>query len=168
LVRHDRFLDIGSGWGSLILHAASRHNVYAQGITISHEQAAVAAARIEDGQLTQSCRIDQLDYRDAAASFAPFSKIASVGMFEHVEMQNLRRYFRTVHGMLKPGGIFLNHGIARATRTQDRDGTLVGKSIEPLLNWIPQLRRAYKFGLYRQVRLSRRRVCYNLRSTASR
>jgi cyclopropane-fatty-acyl-phospholipid synthase len=82
------------------------------------------------------------DYRDAPASFAPFSKIASVGMFEHVGMQNLPRYFRTVHGMLKPGGVFLNHGIARATSARDRDGTLLGRSMEPFLNWIPQLRRA--------------------------
>ena len=139
----DRFLDIGCGWGSLILHAASRHNVYAQGITISQEQATVAAARIEAEQLTQSCRIDLLDYREAPACLAPFDKIASVGMFEHVGIQNLSRYFRTVHGMLKPGGVFLNHGIARAKSAQEREGTLFTRSVAAIVNRIPQLRRAY-------------------------
>lgn len=108
----DRFLDIGCGWGSLILHAASQHNVYAQGITISQEQAAVAAARIDSAQLTQSCRADLVDYREAPSRYAPFDKIASLGMFEHVGMQQLPRYFQTVYSMLKPGGIFLNHGIS--------------------------------------------------------
>jgi cyclopropane-fatty-acyl-phospholipid synthase len=142
-----RFLDIRCGWGSLVLHAASRHNVYAQGITISQEQAAVAASRIQVAQLTQSCRVDLLDYRKAPACFAQFDEVASLGMFEHVGVQNLSAYFRTVHGLLKPGGVLLNHGIARAAFTQGRGDTLSAKWIQPLLSEIPQLRRAHNSSL---------------------
>lgn len=140
----DRFLDIGCGWGSLILHAASRHNVYAQGITVSQEQAAVAAARIEAEKLTQTCRIDLLDYREGPTCFSPFDKIASVGMFEHVGIQNMSRYFQIVYEMLKPGGVFLNHGIARASSSQKTGKTLFHRSIEDFLGRIPQLRRAFR------------------------
>ncbi len=138
----DRFLDIGCGWGSLVLHAASKHNVYAQGITISHEQAAVAAARIESMHLTQSCSVRLLDYREAPGRLLPFDKIASLGMFEHVGSRNLPRYFRSVHQLLKPGGVFLNHGIARTLGTQDRDTWLPISSIRSFLQKLPLVRRA--------------------------
>jgi len=138
----DRFLDIGCGWGSLILHAASRHNVYAQGITISREQASVAAERIASSHLTQSCRVDLLDYREAPGRLMAFDKIASLGMFEHVGMKNLPRYFRTVHGLLKPGGVFLNHGIARAQVLLDGDASSLDRSIMSFLRNLPLLRGA--------------------------
>lgn len=114
LQRDDRFLDVGCGWGSLILHAASKHNVYAQGITISQQQANVAEARISAANMTQSCQAALLDYRLGPSHFAPFDKIASLGMFEHVGVKHLNQYFRVIRNMLKPGGVFLNHGIARA------------------------------------------------------
>ncbi len=139
----DHFLDIGCGWGSLILHAASRHNVYAQGITISREQAAVAKARIDSEHLTQSCKVDLLDYRDVPARFAPFNKLASVGMFEHVGLQNLPRYFQTAYRILTPGGVFLNHGIARTTLRQSNDGSFFNKYIEPTLDRLPWIRHAH-------------------------
>jgi cyclopropane-fatty-acyl-phospholipid synthase len=120
LNRDDRFLDIGCGWGSLPLHAAAHHGAYARGITISREQAAVAAARIAEGQMTQSCGVELLDYRKAKERLGDFDKIASVGMFEHVGLKNLPQYFRTVHEMLRPGGVFLNHGIARAEAAKER------------------------------------------------
>lgn len=129
----DRFLDIGCGWGSLILHAASQHNVYAKGITVSREQAALAAARIEQAQLTQACQVELLDYRDATKRLAVFNKIASVGMFEHVGLRNLPLYFRTVHKLLSPGGVFLNHGIAESRPSQDRGGSFLDRSIAPFL-----------------------------------
>lgn len=110
----ERFLDIGCGWGGLILHAASRHSVDAQGITISREQAAAAAARIKKEGLAENCHVDLLDYRAAPQKLGLFDKIASVGMFEHVGLKNLPLYFKTVHNLLKPGGVFLNHGIARS------------------------------------------------------
>lgn len=112
----EHFLDIGCGWGSMVLHAGAKFNAYAQGITISKEQAEVARRRIERAHLDQSCRVDLLDYRQAPKRFAPFDKISSIGMFEHVGVKNLRQYFATVYQMLKPGGVFMNHGIARASR----------------------------------------------------
>ena len=141
LQHEDRFLDIGCGWGSLILHAAERHHVYSQGITISTEQLKVAQSRIQAALLTQSCQADLLDYRLAPARFAPFDKIASIGMFEHVGVSHLPRYFQTVRRMLKPGGIFLNHGIARAaTEVDGRTGLL--RSIEAQLMNFSSIRRA--------------------------
>ncbi len=142
LKHDDRFLDIGCGWGSLILHAASQHNVYAQGITISQEQMTVAAARIEAAEMMQSCRVDLLDYRQAPSQFGPFDKIASLGMFEHVGVKHLPEYFRTVRNMLKPGGVFLNHGIARAPLTRDEDKKSFTRWIERAVLHLPFVRRA--------------------------
>lgn len=110
----ERFLDIGCGWGSLILHAAAEHGAQAQGITISREQQAVASERIAAAGLKPHCEATLLDYRKAPEQFAVFDKIASVGMFEHVGLKNLPLYFATAKRLLKPGGAFLNHGIARA------------------------------------------------------
>jgi cyclopropane-fatty-acyl-phospholipid synthase len=143
----DRFLDIGCGWGSLVLHAASHHHVEAQGITISQEQAAVATARIRTAEAEASlhCNAELLDYRHAPGRFLAFDKIASLGMFEHVGMKNLPRYFRTVYDLLRPHGLFLNHGIAKTQITQpaeDPDKALFSRSIHAFLNQIPQLRRA--------------------------
>jgi cyclopropane-fatty-acyl-phospholipid synthase len=140
LHQDDRFLDIGCGWGSLVLHAASHHGVYANGITISHEQAAVAAERIAAAQITQSCGVGLLDYRDARAKLGTFDKIASVGMFEHVGAKNLPRYFRTVYDMLRPGGVFLNHGIARAEMTDRHDPQQSSQSRFAALERIPLFR----------------------------
>jgi cyclopropane-fatty-acyl-phospholipid synthase len=142
----DRFLDIGCGWGSLVLHAATRHLVEAHGITISQEQAAVATSRIRGAKVAQSCGAELLDYRHATARFLAFDKIASLGMFEHVGMKNLPRYFRTVYDLLHPRGLFLNHGIAKTQITQadginSPDKTLFSRSIAFFLDQIPQLRR---------------------------
>ena len=137
----DRFLDIGCGWGSLILHAAEQNYVYAQGITISTEQMQVAQARIQTGMFTQSCHVDLLDYRLAPTRFAPFDKIASIGMFEHVGVKHLPDYFHTVRKMLKPGGVFLNHGIARTQNDANRQ-TRVGRWIERYLMKLTWVRRA--------------------------
>jgi cyclopropane-fatty-acyl-phospholipid synthase len=143
LKHDDHFLDIGCGWGSLILHAATQHSVYAQGITISQEQAAVATARIEAAKMTQSCRADLLDYRLASNHFAPFDKIASLGMFEHVGMKHLPEYFETVRNMLKPGGVFLNHGIARAPLANEERKTVFAKWVERSMMHVPFVRRAH-------------------------
>jgi cyclopropane-fatty-acyl-phospholipid synthase len=140
LSQDDRFLDIGCGWGSLVLHAARLHKVYARGITISREQAAVAASRIDAAQMTQSCGVELLDYREVRERLGAFDKIASVGMFEHVGLKNLPQYFRTVYGMLRPGGVFLNHGIARAEGSTDCDMRLLSRAKFPLLHRIPLLR----------------------------
>jgi cyclopropane-fatty-acyl-phospholipid synthase len=148
LLPHDRFLDIGCGWGSLVLHATSRHHVEAQGITISQEQAAVATERIRQSRIGDSCRADLLDYRHASDRFLAFDKIASLGMFEHVGMKNLPRYFRTVYDLLRPRGLFLNHGIARADTAPGSsdpaqpERAAFSRSVVHLLQQIPGLHRA--------------------------
>lgn len=129
----ERFLDIGCGWGSLILHAASRHNVYAQGITISRQQAAVASSRIQKARLTDTCEVELLDYRKAPKQFSPFDKIASVGMFEHVGFRNMPGYFESAYSLLKPGGVFLNHAIARGHFQGSRGGSFLSRLVMPFL-----------------------------------
>lgn len=143
LQREDRFLDIGCGWGSLVLHATQHHGVYANGVTISSEQAETAHERIEQAALTQSCQVELLDYREVRQKLGRFDKIASVGMFEHVGVENLPQYFRTVYQMLRPGGVFLNHGIARAAKARFRGPRLVDALDSRLLRRVPLLRKLH-------------------------
>ena len=137
----EHFLDIGCGWGSLILHASSRYNVEAYGITLSREQEAVASSRIEAAHLTQSCHVEFLDYRKAVGYLPAFDKISSVGMFEHVGLHNLPLYFKTAHSLLKPGGVFLNHGIARAHASTGNGISFLDKTVVPFLRNVLQLSR---------------------------
>lgn len=109
----ERLLDIGCGWGGLILHAARYYGVHATGITISQRQVELARKKIAEAGLCRSCRVELLDYRDAP-QLGRFDKLVSVGMVEHVGEEKLEEYFRTAFALLTPGGVFLNHGIARA------------------------------------------------------
>lgn len=127
----DRFLDVGCGWGSLILHAAQLHGAEARGITLSRSQAAVAARRITDAGIARRCAVEFRDYRDATSIGDPFDKIASVGMFEHVGLANLRRYFAIIFDLLKPGGLFLNHGIARSACSPLRKDSFMDAHVFP-------------------------------------
>jgi cyclopropane-fatty-acyl-phospholipid synthase len=116
----DGFLDIGCGWGSLILHAAREHGVEAHGITLSRAQAAVATRRITQANIGRACAAEFRDYREAGKIGRQFEKIASIGMFEHVGLSHLKQYFEIVFTMLLPGGLFLNHGIARSAALSSR------------------------------------------------
>lgn len=109
----ERLLDIGCGWGGLIMHAARHYGVHATGITLSEEQHALARERIAETGLQSVCETAILDYRDAKR-LGEFDKLVSVGMIEHVGENKLPEYFRTALQLLKPGGVFLNHGIGRA------------------------------------------------------
>ncbi len=106
----ETFLDIGCGWGGLIRHAAQQYGVDALGITLSEPQAELAAARIRREGLAGRCRVEILDYRELKDT-AVYDKVASIGMFEHVGESRLREYFSRVKDLLRPGGVFLNHGI---------------------------------------------------------
>jgi cyclopropane-fatty-acyl-phospholipid synthase len=106
----ERFLDVGCGWGALVMHAAEHYDVQAVGITLSEQQLALARDRIDAAGLASRCHIELCDYRDVAR-LGMFDKAASIGMVEHVGVDRLPGYFAAVHGVLQPGGVFLNHGI---------------------------------------------------------
>lgn len=124
----ERFLDIGCGWGALIIWAARNYGVRAVGITLSDEQHAYANRRIEELGLKDRCEARLMDYRDVPEQ-EPFDKIASVGMFEHVGKKNLPVYFRKIHSLLKPGGIVMNHGITTNSLDDRALGSDIGKFV---------------------------------------
>ena len=105
----ERFLDIGCGWGGLIMHAAREYGAEALGITLSRPQADLASERIREAGLQDRCRAEVVDYRELKES--RFDKLASIGMVEHVGEERLPEYFGAAFELLKPGGVFLNHGI---------------------------------------------------------
>jgi cyclopropane-fatty-acyl-phospholipid synthase len=106
----ERLLDIGCGWGGLIIHAACEYGVNAVGITLSQQQYELAQERIAQTDLAGRCQVKLLDYRDLTEPEA-YDKIVSVGMVEHVGEVNLIEYFKQAFRSLRPGGVFLNHGI---------------------------------------------------------
>ena len=117
----ERLLDIGCGWGGLVLHAAQHHGVNALGITLSERQVAFAQERIDSAGLREHCRVEAQDYREVDTA-VPFDKLVSVGMVEHVGEALLPTYFEKAWRLLKPGGVFLCHGIACYT-TEPRPAT---------------------------------------------
>jgi cyclopropane-fatty-acyl-phospholipid synthase len=120
LKRGDRFLDIGCGWGGLVIHAASHYGVDALGITVSANQAELASERIDKLGLGDHCAVRISDYRDMEKS-KNYDKIASIGMFEHVGHSMLKPYFDEMFKLLPSGGVFLNSGIS-ASATYEREG----------------------------------------------
>jgi cyclopropane-fatty-acyl-phospholipid synthase len=125
----ERFLDVGCGWGSLLLHAATHHGVRALGVTLSDAQARYARERIRLAGLEERVEVRVADYREVHDG--PFDKIASVGMYEHVGGDELVRYAATIRGLLRPGGLFLNHGIARLHSNPPASDTLVSRYVFP-------------------------------------
>jgi cyclopropane-fatty-acyl-phospholipid synthase len=107
----ERLLDVGCGWGSLLIHAATHYGVRAVGVTISERQAELARSRIRAAGLADRCEVRLVDYREI--DDGPYDKIASVGMYEHVGRAELDHYVSSIRALLRPGGLFLNHGIAR-------------------------------------------------------
>ena len=110
----ERLLDIGCGWGSLVIHAAAHYGAVAVGITLSEPQAQLARERAAEAGMDGRIEIRVQDYREITDG--PYDKIASVGMYEHVGRAELSRYARVAMSLLRPGGLFLNHGITRLVR----------------------------------------------------
>jgi cyclopropane-fatty-acyl-phospholipid synthase len=104
----DRLLDVGCGWGALVIRAAERFGARALGITLSRNQYEYARERIDAAGLAERCEVRLEDYRDVAGKY---DRIASIGMFEHVGLKNLRGYFTRIKELLADDGTFLNHGI---------------------------------------------------------
>jgi cyclopropane-fatty-acyl-phospholipid synthase len=129
-----RLLDVGCGWGSMVMHAAQHHGVEAVGVTLSHEQAVAATKRVADAGLADRVQIREQDYRDV--DDGPFDAISSIGMFEHVGAEQLGHYFHQLHTLVRPGGRLLNHGISRPRsprRYRPRIGqrTFIGRYVFP-------------------------------------
>jgi cyclopropane-fatty-acyl-phospholipid synthase len=112
---------LGCGWGGLVMHAAQQYGVDATGITLSQPQADLANARITESGLADRCRVMVRDYREVAES-EKYDALASVGMFEHVGEALLPIYFAKARRLLKPGGVFLNHGIAQSATEERKRG----------------------------------------------
>lgn len=129
LKENERFLDIGCGWGGLMLWAAERYGVMADGITLSRSQYEYVREQIQARGLGSRCRVRLMDYRDLPET-EPFDKIASIGMFEHVGKKNFPAYFGKIHRLLKPGGLVLNHGITSVRLDGGELGSDLGDFID--------------------------------------
>ncbi|HEX7934106.1 MAG TPA: class I SAM-dependent methyltransferase [Paraburkholderia sp.] len=125
----ERFLDVGAGWGGLLLWAAEHYGVAATGITLSKNQHAYVNRLIEQKGLQQRVKMLLLDYRDIDES-APFDKIASVGMCEHVGRPNLPVYFAKMRRLLRPGGLMMNHGITAGGADNPEVGGGMGEFVD--------------------------------------
>lgn len=125
----ERFLDVGAGWGGLLLWAAENYGVDATGITLSRNQHAHVSRLIEGKGLSGRVRMMLLDYRQLDES-QPYDKIASVGMFEHVGRAQLESYFAKLRRLLRPGGLIMNHGITAAGVYNAELGNGMGEFIE--------------------------------------
>ncbi|CCN22584.1 putative cyclopropane-fatty-acyl-phospholipid synthase [Bordetella bronchiseptica 1289] len=125
----ERFLDVGAGWGGLLLWAAENYDVDATGITLSRNQHAYVNRLIEEKGLSGRVRMELLDYRKLDEG-APYDKIASVGMFEHVGRAQLPGYFAKLRRLVKPGGLVMNHGITAGGVYNAELGNGMGEFIE--------------------------------------
>jgi cyclopropane-fatty-acyl-phospholipid synthase len=105
-----RLLDIGCGWGGLLIYAAQHYGVEADGITLSPQQAKLARERIKEAGLEDRCRVEICDYREVNKPHG-YDKLVSVSMAEHIGKAFLPTYFKQAGVLLRPGGVFLNHGI---------------------------------------------------------
>ncbi|QKP78723.1 class I SAM-dependent methyltransferase [Methyloligella sp. GL2] len=120
----DRFLDIGCGWGGLVIYAAKHFGVTAHGITVSEEQLALARERIAAEGLQDKVTVELRDYAELTGTY---DKIASIGMYEHIGLANIPLYFATMRKLLADDGLFLNHAISRRAK---KDGRRFGKRPE--------------------------------------
>lgn len=130
LHRGDSLLDLGCGWGGLVIHAALHYGVHALGVTLSARQARVAQRRIREAGVEDRCRIEVCDYRDLEPG-EQYDKLVSVGMFEHVGEALVPEYFGRAWRLLRPGGAFLNHGIAVPANYQRSGPSFIDRYVFP-------------------------------------
>jgi cyclopropane-fatty-acyl-phospholipid synthase len=128
---HDRFLDIGCGWGSLVMHACEAYGVSSHGVSLSEEQVVFANRKIVERNYQTRCAVYLKDFRDLSHVRLQFDKIASVGMCEHVGLKNIDAYFREAYELLTPGGLFLNHGITRSASFSSKGPSFIDRYVFP-------------------------------------
>src|SRR5436190_10618483 len=129
-----RLLDIGCGWGALVIHAAKHFAVRAEGITLSKAQVEWGHARIAEAGLANQAKIELRDYREISANGCElYDAIVSVGMAEHGGRERLPGYFAAVRRVLKPGGVFLNQAIGEnvVVRPDNRNGSFIEQYVFP-------------------------------------
>lgn len=124
-----RLLDVGCGWGSMVMHAAAEHGASAVGITLSHQQAELARQRVADAGLADRVEVRLQDYRDLHGE--QFDAISSIGMFEHVGAVRMAQYFETLHGLLAPRGRLCNHAISTPGGSRIGRRTFIGRYVFP-------------------------------------
>ena len=124
-----RLLDVGCGWGALVIHAAREHGVQAVGITLSQEQAEYARKQVVAAGLTESVEVRVQDWRDVDDD--PFDAIASIGMAEHLGAEKWSDYAGRLHELLVPGGRLLNHQIIRRPGARRSGRTFIDAYVFP-------------------------------------
>jgi cyclopropane-fatty-acyl-phospholipid synthase len=125
-----RLLDVGCGWGGMVIHAAKNYGVSAVGITLSQQQADLARKRVAEAGVADRVDIRFQDYRDVVDG--PFDAVSSIGMFEHVGAEQLGRYFGALFGLLAPKGRLLNHAISRPSEGAAIDKrSFIGRYVFP-------------------------------------
>ena len=131
----DRMLDIGSGWGGLVCHAAKTYGVKAHGITLSQEQLAFAREKVKRMGLDSQVTFDLTDYSQVTGTY---DKIASIGMYEHIGLANIPAYMQKVRSLLADDGLFLNHAISRRAHGARR-------------SWLPERMRPEKKAIAKYI-----------------
>ena len=114
----ESLLDIGCGWGTLLIEAAKKYKVKGLGITLSDEQYKKFSERIVEENLQDYLEVRLMDYRDLEKSGLTFDKVVSVGMLEHVGRTNYDLYFKNINAVLKKGGVFVLHYISGMKETE--------------------------------------------------
>ena len=113
----ERLLDIGCGWGGLLIHAARHYDAIGHGVTLSQEQLAFARDKVAELGLSDRITFELRDYQELTGQF---DKIASIGMYEHIGIANIPAYFAKVKDLLADGGLFLNHAISRGAKKRKK------------------------------------------------
>ncbi len=126
----ETLLDLGCGWGGLLIHAARNYGVRGLGITLSAPQAEWAREKIDQAGLSDQCKVEVCDYRELDLK-RQFNKLVSVGMFEHVGASLLPEYFGRAWQLLRPGGVFLNHGIGTSSALHESGPSFGEKYVFP-------------------------------------
>ena len=119
LTEGERVLDVGCGWGSFAIHAATHYGVSVLGVTLSEEQVKLGRETVAEAGVADRVDLRLADYRELAGE--QFDAISSIGMVEHVGEERIDLYMSTLHGLLRPGGRLLNHGIAKLMDFDTKD-----------------------------------------------